>query len=255
MNRRHLITAANYLDPHIHRQRDLRVWCLGRAGMFNTPYRYRVHRAVRVFPRSSNPEHQHGPRGSHVPRHDVAVIITLDQIYIWSARPYHYQYAFRATLTKSHQILEQELLMAGSGFEYLEHIHQNYKIFYGFLSRDDIVDCSIYIPKWWGKFICIKNVKRLAGVQNGGALMTEYTTLVGVGCFEIRYNEDRIYVFTDLRYYVHWIYKYAHIYPGQYYEYAYPQWSQGLGGIYDGNSNNPYIPIWQIMQDLYPLGK
>ncbi|CAH0730573.1 unnamed protein product, partial [Brenthis ino] len=255
MNRRILVTAANFLEPVMNRMKELRIWCLGRAGYFDTPYRYRVFRVMRVLPKSNNPEHQHGPRGSHVPRHDVAVIISLDQIYIWYRRPTHYQYAYPGSLTSPRHTLDPELLMAGSGFEYLEHIYENYKIFYHVLPRTDVVDCSKYLPKWWGKFICIKNSKGFPGIQNGGALITEYNTLVGVGCFEIRYNDDKIFVFTDLRYYVHWIYKAAELYPGQYYEYAYPQWGQVLSSIYDGHMNWPYIPHHQKRDDLYPLGK
>ncbi|PZC79958.1 hypothetical protein B5X24_HaOG215548 [Helicoverpa armigera] len=63
LNRRTLITAANYLDPWFNRQRDLRIWALGRKGQENTPYRYRVWRLTRLFPKSLNPEHWHGPRG------------------------------------------------------------------------------------------------------------------------------------------------------------------------------------------------
>lgn len=253
LNRRILLTAANFLDPHMHRQRDLRIWALGRAGRHDTPYRYRVWRVWRVLPKSRNPEHQHGPRGIHSPRHDVAVIISLDQIYIYYTRPTRYQYSFRAGLTGPHDVLTNDLMMAGSGYEYLQHIYENYKIFYHALKKADVVDCSKYLPKWWGKFICIRNVAGFPGLQNGGALLSG-DNLVGVGCFEIRYNEDRIFVFTDLRYYVYLIYKYANITPGQYYEYAYPEFSIKLGFFYDGGSNYPYIPSWQIQYDLYPLG-
>lgn len=146
--------------------------------------------------------------------------------------------------------------MAGSGYEYLEHIYENYKIYYTLLHKKDVVDCSKYLPKWWGKFICVKNVKHLSGIQNGGALIQNTHKLMALGCFEIRYNEDRIFVFTDLRYYVRWIYKTARIRSGAYYEYAYPEFGQAKGflNIYDGHANRPIIPEKQLYFDLFPLG-
>ncbi|XP_041985546.1 uncharacterized protein LOC121737879 [Aricia agestis] len=255
LNRRMVLTAANHLEPYMqYRQRDVRIWAQGRLGLHNSPFRYRVWRIFRILPRSNNPEHQHGPRGQHCPRHDVALVISQDQIYITTGLSYRWMYAYRATLTDPHRVLEDDLAFAGSGYEYLLHIYENYKIFYAVVKRADIVDCSKYLPKWWGKFICIKNTYGFPGLQNGGPLLDGYT-LVGLGCFEIRYNEDRLFVFTDLRYYVHLIHKYADIQPGEYYEYAYPQWGVSFGWFYDGYANNRVIQTFQVKDDLYPLGK
>ncbi|KAF9796063.1 hypothetical protein SFRURICE_006842 [Spodoptera frugiperda] len=55
LNKRTLITSANYLDPWLNRQRDLRIWALGRQGDNISPYRYRVWRVTRLFPKSLNP--------------------------------------------------------------------------------------------------------------------------------------------------------------------------------------------------------
>ncbi|CAG4978737.1 unnamed protein product [Colias eurytheme] len=256
LSKRVLLSSANYLDPYMNRQRDLRIWALGRTGKHTTPYRYRVWRVWRVLPKSANPEHQHGPHGDHVPRHDVTVIISLDILYVYYIPPTRYMYAYKAVLTGAHTNLTNDLLYAGSGYEYMLHVKENYKIFFTLANKSQIVDCSKYLPKWWGKFICIQNVNHISGVQNGGPLLSG-TSLVGVGCFEIRYNEDRILVFTDLRYYVRIINKIGRISTGQYYEYAYPQWSVTYSqvlGTYDGNVNYPYIPHWQKQNDLFPLG-
>lgn len=83
-------------------------------------------------------------------------------------------------------------------------------------------------------------------MANGGPLYTGTGTflqhedgfrLVGLGCFEIRYNEDRIMVFTDLRYYMDMINMFANITPLEYYEYAYPEWS--------------WMPTWGIIQEVF----
>ncbi|XP_026729914.1 uncharacterized protein LOC113495407 isoform X2 [Trichoplusia ni] len=254
LNRRTLITSANYLDPWMNRMRDVRIWALGRGGYENMPYRYRVWRITRLFPKSLNPEHWHGPRGIHSPRHDVSVIHSLDQIYIMAYPPTRYHLPYRCFLCGKHHRLSSDLWFTGSGYEYLLHIKENYKIFFAMTPKKYIVDCSKYLPKWWGKFICIKNYENLPGVPNGGALF-DGDHIVGIGCFEIRYNEDRIMVFTDLRYYMDWVYLYAEISPGEYYEYAYPQWGQNLGWFFDGFNNYPYIPWWQVRDDFYPMGK
>ncbi|KAH9643465.1 hypothetical protein HF086_017246 [Spodoptera exigua] len=255
LNRRTLISSANYLDPWFNRQRDLRIWALGRAGEHNTPYRYRVWRLTRLFPKSLNPEHWHGPRGVHSPRHDICIIHSLDMIYIYSYPPTRYHYAYRTFLNWKHKPLTTDLWFSGSGYEYLQHVYENYKIFYGLVTRDTVEDCSKYIPKWWGKFICFRNLHRYAGVPNGGGLYDrDYIT--GIGCFEIRYNQDKIMVFTDLRYYMDFVHLQSYIWFGQYYEYAYPQWGIKLGYFfYDSNSNDPGIPWHYVQKDTYPLGK
>lgn len=220
----------------------------------NIYYRYRVWKVTRLFPISGNPEHCHGPRCYHQPRHDVCIIVSLDQMYIFSYPPTRHHYAYRAFVTPKYHKLYGEIWFAGSGYEYMQHVVENYKIFYARLYRGNIVDCSVHLPKWWGKFICMRNTQNFAGVQNGGGLF-DNTYVVGLGCFEIRVNNDRIFVFTDLRYYHQFIYHYAHIYPGQYYEYAYPQWSIRLGWIWDDFRVRPYNPHWQKQYDLYPLGR
>ncbi|XP_059050499.1 uncharacterized protein LOC131845451 [Achroia grisella] len=260
LGKRVLITSANFLEPYLTRQRDVRIWALGRAGKHVTPYRYRVWRFRRLIPRSNNPEHWHGPRGIHVPRHDISVVHSFDQIYIHDRYSPSHEYAFKGTLCQKDYIIEHFLWYGGSGFIDLEHIRENYKIKYARQFRDEIVDCSNYLPKWWGKFICIKNKYSFAGTASGGGLFSGPERggpdlLIGLGCFEIRYNEDRILVFTDLRYYIDRINIYANITPGEYYEYAYPEYSITYGWLYDDNTNHPYIPTWHIKDDMFPLGR
>ncbi|RVE52778.1 hypothetical protein evm_002651 [Chilo suppressalis] len=258
LNRRTLLSTANYLEPWLSRAKDLRVWALGRGGTHLTPYRYRVWRVRRLLPKSNNPEHYHGPTGEHVPRHDIAIIHTLDQIYVYGVTE-RYLYANRGFIPNKHDLVDGDRLWyAGSGYQTLKDIRENYIMKQVTVLRDYIVDCSVYLPKWWGKFICMINAYHFSGTQNGMALFGSKgwdDFVFGLGCFEIRYNEDRIMVFTDLRYYVDWIHIYANITPGDYYQYAYPKWSIPGGFFYDGGGNQPYIPHWTVWRDLYPLGK
>lgn len=210
-----------------------------------------------MFPKSENPEHAHGPLGKHVPRHDVAIVHSLDQIYLHNKMPDARMYAFRATLTARYPTLKPYLWYCGSGYEYYQHIKENYKIFYHSTRRDYIVDCSRYLPKWWGKFICIINHNKLPGIQNGGGLFSgEDLELVGIASFEIRYNEKRFFAFTDLRFYVTFIEMYANISRGEYYEYAYPEWSVNLAFLEKYNEDKHLaMPSWIVQGDQRPLGK
>ncbi|XP_060809678.1 uncharacterized protein LOC132903959 [Amyelois transitella] len=271
LNRRTLITAANYLDPYLTRQRDVRVWCLGRGGDHILPYRYRVWRVRRIFPRSINPEHCHGIKCEHVPRHDIAIVHTMDPIYLYNQIYERYMYAFRAYICRKYQKLKSYVWFTGSGYEYDLHIKENYKIFIHMTPLfDKLKDCSIYLPKWWGKFICVANDVDFSGISNGGGFFsTDYhysstsgfewdNLLFGIACFEIRYNDDRIWVFTDLRYYIDYVKIYANITRAAYYEYAYPEWSaydQGWQSIYSGHFGVRYIPNWDLRTDHWPLGK
>lgn len=257
LNKRTLITACNLIDPYYNIQRDLRIWALGSRGEYNTPYRYRVWRFTRLFPKSLNPEHWHGPRGLFQPRHDVCVIHTLDMMVTINYYGRNGHFPYRAFLIEKYAKLTDDIWYCGSGYEYMQHIKENYKIFITKAYKHDIVDCSKYLPKWWGKFICMINSHSYPGLQNGGGLHTQTheDVIAGLGCFEIRYNEERIFAFTDLRYYYDWIYKYASIKPGEYYEYAYPQWGMWYGILWNsGNANAPRIPHWQVQGDLYSLG-
>ncbi|XP_053612438.1 uncharacterized protein LOC128676376 [Plodia interpunctella] len=261
LNRRTLLTAANYLDNYLHRQRDLRIWALGRGGDHILPFRYRIWRVVRLFPRSLNPEHCFGSKCEFSPRHDVAILHTMDPIYIYTHIYNRFMYAYKSYLTYSKERLKWWMFFVGSGYEYPLHIKENYKIFFTFAKFEDIIDCSMYLPKWWGKFICIVNTLELTGIQNGGGLFTTSTPwvdvsgkehenrLVGVGSFQIRYNQDRIYVFTDLRYYSPTLRYFANLSWGEYYEYAYPEFSvyeRGIYNIYSGEFGKRFIPYKDV---------
>ncbi|XP_063633846.1 uncharacterized protein LOC134804665 [Cydia splendana] len=260
INRRTVITSANVVEPYLDQAEELRVWALGRGTYYYTPFRYRVWRARRVIPKSNNPEHEHGPRGTHIPRHDISIVHTREQMYLYPYLPRTYHYSIRALIPPKHMQLPDDMIFAGSGYEDLTHIKENYKVTYQVLLKREIVDCSRYVTKWWGKFICFKSnydQKKRAGVPAGGPVLTPDLHIVGIGCFEIRYNEDRIAVFTDVRYYVDHIYVLSNITWGEYYDYAYQLYGNYLSWFWLGK-NQAFIPAWSsyIMHDNFaPLGK
>lgn len=253
LGRRTLLTSANILEPYLNSLDLLRIWCLGRAGLRHTPFRYRTWRIRRIIPKSNNPEHMHGRLGQHIPRHDLAIITSADQIY--TSYRWRWRYAEKYKLVGKRDVLPEKFYIWGSGFQTREHIKQNWRIVYGEHNITDIVNCERYLPKWWGKFICIRNKHGYSSVQTGGPLVDRHRKIYAIGCFALNYNEDRILVFTDLRYYVDRLNVLANYTVGDYYEYAYPEFSVSRGIIFDGWANNPIRPHKQLdYYGLFPLG-
>lgn len=210
-----------------------------------------------MFPRSDNPEHAIGPRKRHVARHDLAVVTTWEQV--WHARGFDWwwRYAQRMKLPKKREALVKHdgLLMFGSGFWNENDIHQMYKIRFGrFEPRKHVVNCELYLPKFWGKFICLKNWEHFKGAPYGGPLMSVDKTIFGIGCFSIHFNEDQILVFTDVRYYISRIYVLANHTPGEYYEYSYPEYSVKRGWLWDEWGDTKAMDTNQIDYYPFPLG-
>ncbi|XP_026732628.1 uncharacterized protein LOC113497317 [Trichoplusia ni] len=71
--------------------------------------------------------------------------------------------------------------------------------YYFFVTTDDvIVNCDSYIPKFWGHFICLRNIHNIRGLTSG-ALLVSNQTLFGVGSFALKREQIGILVFTDVR--------------------------------------------------------
>ncbi|XP_028178302.1 uncharacterized protein LOC114365824 [Ostrinia furnacalis] len=61
-----------------------------------------------------------------------------------------------------------------------------------------IEDCEEYMPRYWGYFICIRNVDNSKRIRSG-ALLFYNNTLYGVSSFVLKKGNDSILVFTDVR--------------------------------------------------------
>lgn len=61
-----------------------------------------------------------------------------------------------------------------------------------------LVDCDDYIPRDWGRFICIVNINNSTGVQSGSPLIQRHL-VYGIESFALEKGEDKILVFTDVR--------------------------------------------------------
>ncbi|KAJ2953982.1 hypothetical protein O0L34_g2196 [Tuta absoluta] len=177
-------------------------------------------------------------------------------MYLYDGPPSRYQYATRVFISdKRATISTNHVFIAGTMTVHNIDIIHGYDINYYDMSREFIVNCEQYLPKYWGKFICmLQRHPPMMGLLSGSTLIVN-DKVFAIGAFEIRYNEQRVLVFTDVRYYVDWINIMANISYGEYYDYSYSQWSVKLSAVYDGSGHTNFFPSKYIQYDLWPLGK
>lgn len=70
---------------------------------------------------------------------------------------------------------------------------------YNFVSSDDVVmNCDNYIPKYFGIFICLKNIHQIQTLVSS-AILVSNQTVVGIGSFMYVRGDINFLVFTDVR--------------------------------------------------------
>lgn len=69
-----------------------------------------------------------------------------------------------------------------------------------------VVDCDRWLPRNWGYFICILNIKNHKTLGSG-AMLVSNNKVFGVGSFVLFKNKKSVLVFTDVRPYYDLIYK------------------------------------------------
>ncbi|XP_072949962.1 uncharacterized protein [Epargyreus clarus] len=89
---------------------------------------------------------------------------------------------------------------AGFGYSDNYHIAENIALENTLYEDSDVADCDEWIPRAWGRFVCLSNVENLEGVQSGAPLFHE-GGLRGVGSFALRKGKESILVFTDYHLY------------------------------------------------------
>ncbi|XP_026745238.1 uncharacterized protein LOC113506600 [Trichoplusia ni] len=101
---------------------------------------------------------------------------------------------FTMTIAKPGEKLEYPLRYCQLNIDG-DRYHQHYD----FVNADNvIVNCDSYIPKFWGKFICIRNNHDLKGLSSS-AILVSNQTVFGIGSFAYILEEQGILVFTDVR--------------------------------------------------------
>lgn len=114
-----------------------------------------------------------------------------------------YRHAFSSFIaTTKHRILPMGFDIPGFGFVDEDHVMRMNDVEAEVYHQSVLVDCDDYIPRDWGRFICIANLRNTTGVQSGSPLM-QRSLIYGIGNFALEKGEDKIFVFTDIRDYIY----------------------------------------------------
>lgn len=145
-------------------------------------------------------------RRVHSPLHDLMVIrINPREYAVRSSRgeaaigfsfpkPVHIAKPF-------YELRNRYLMIASTGFRDYDHIRSGDTLLSRrFFTEYVLTDCDEWMPRWWGYFICIKNVDDFKGVGSGALLIHE-NALFGIGSFMLSKRNQSILVFTDVRKY------------------------------------------------------
>lgn len=149
-----------------------------------------------------------GHDNKHSGRHDLAVLFADSGDYQLAPEASNatLRHAFSSFLaTPENRLLTKGFIFGGFGYLDKEHIRSMNDLEAEILSDPVLVDCDDYIPRDWGRFICISNVNNVTGVQSGSPLL-QRNLIYGIGCFALEKGEDKIFVFTDVRDYVYNLY-------------------------------------------------
>lgn len=155
-----------------------------------------------------------GYDNKHSGRHDLLVLfaqttpIKEEEVYDLApeASNASYRHAFSPFLaTPENRIIGKGFAFAGFGFVDEDHVNRMNDLEVEMYKDSVLVDCDDYIPRDWGRFICISNLTNATGVQSGSPLF-QRGLIYGIGCFALEKGEDKIFVFTDVRDYVYDLY-------------------------------------------------
>lgn len=100
-------------------------------------------------------------------------------------------------------------VIAGFGYVDQKHIEENYILEYNYFDAT-LVDCDEWIPREWGRFLCLLDETGLAGLASGAPLFwymrRNWIKFCGIGSFSLKKDKYHILVFTDLIPYVNNLY-------------------------------------------------
>lgn len=202
-----LLTSANPLEPYLeHDLHDIRVHAV--TGAFNSSTEFEVVCASTPYKIDRRALWVSiGTDGRHSAIHDVLVLnIKSDQYHLAP----ELQFAFNRHAFSAHFAQPKDELSISDyhipGFGYMDkaHIKNMTNLEVDVLKENNYtVDCYDYFPWEWGRFICLKNIKNIVGVQSGAPLLHN-NLIYGIASFTVDLSEDeQIVAFTDIRDYVY----------------------------------------------------
>ncbi|CAH2092593.1 unnamed protein product [Euphydryas editha] len=152
---------------------------------------------------------------SHTTIHDIALInlVQKDGIYEYLHLPRPDRIPFPVYLSDFRNnktyLYRSGWVFAGFGYIDQNHIEDNNVLEYTYFEAVP-VDCDEWIPREWGRFICLLDETGLAGLASGAPLFwfvsPNWIKFCGIGSFSLKKDKDHILVFTDLVPYVNKLY-------------------------------------------------
>lgn len=200
-----LITSANALEPYKDYLYKLKVHAIT-GGYFNsTAFDVSCVMTPYILGRE-NFWKSTGKDGRHSTVHDLLIVFVQSGQYCLAPEAVNAsaRHAFSVYLARpSDRITRYDFQIPGFGFIDKDHVNRMNELEVEVFGHKEmaLVDCDDYVPEEWGRFICLRNLNNVVGVQSGSPLL-QNGLIYGIGSFSIENGEDKILVFTDLRDYV-----------------------------------------------------
>ncbi|XP_028156041.1 uncharacterized protein LOC114349754 [Ostrinia furnacalis] len=227
ITRQHVLTSYNPYRHELTKYKyftflnDLRVRALHRrkrvtqAEVYYHYYDFPIdwfHQIIPMPNATSPSELWHGLQKQFSPLHDLMILkIKGGPVSFLNPTPGRYTFrqygvGYRASyrvagpmltaIAFEEDVLDQPLMLTYLHREPKRQTHMRSKAFYE--DENVIEDCEEYMPRYWGYFICIRNVDNSKRLRSG-ALLFYNNTLYGVSSFVLKKGNDSILVFTDVR--------------------------------------------------------
>lgn len=150
-----------------------------------------------------------GVDGHHCPVHDLFVLHCPATKGFFGPEAVNatYRMAFSTYLARPHHgLFSTGYKMIAFGYVDQDHVERmNQLEIDHYFDPDFRVECDSYIPREWGRFICLKSRWYVEGLQSGAPLIHR-GLVYGIAGFTVKKGDETILVFTDIRGYTHNLY-------------------------------------------------
>lgn len=200
-----LITSANALEPYKNYLNKLKVHAITGGYLRSTAFDVSCVTTPYILSRE-NFWKSSGNDGRHCSIHDLLIMFVQSGEYCLApeAADATERHAFSVHLARpTNRITRYDFQIPGFGFIDEDHVKRMDDLEVEVFSHKEmaLVDCNEYVPEEWGRFICLRNLRNITGVQSGSPLL-QNGLIYGIGSFSLELGKEKILVFTDVRDYV-----------------------------------------------------
>lgn len=172
-----------------------------------------------------------GIDGHHCPLHDLFVLYCPGGFWDFGdfgpeAVNATYRMAYSTYLARPYQsLLADDFKIAAFGYVDQDHVEKMNQLEVDLYREGYRVECDDYIPREWGRFICIRSDWKVVGVHSGAPLIHR-GLVYGIGSFALQKGDETILVYTDIRGYTEHLHFCSHSWGVKY---NYYWWSRYWG--------------------------